>query len=125
VSDAAVSNGFRLRGLNADSDRVAVQSSISSTWMLTYKRWGFNQWSDVCIHRDELIVLKCQGGEAELELEPLGDKAGALIAQSSRRATRTMRVGQRYRFALERGEALVLRSTNILHPTHAGAGMTV
>jgi len=121
----ATSNGFRIRGLNADSDRVAVQSSVQSTWMLPYKRWGIAQWRDVGIHRDELIVLKCQGGEAELEVEPLGDKAGTLIAQSSRHATRTLRVGQRYRFALERGEALVLRSTHILHPTHAGAGMTV
>lgn len=122
---APATNGFRIRGLNADADRVAVQSSVANTWMLTYKRWGFQQWSDVGMHRDELIVLKCQGGEAELELEPLGDKAGTLIAQSSRRATRTLRVGQRYRFELERGEALVLRSTNIVHPTHAGAGMTV
>jgi hypothetical protein len=121
----AISNGFRIRGLNADSDRVAVQSSVQNTWMLTYKRFGIHPWADVGMHRDELIVLKCQGGEAELELQPLGDKAGTLIAQSSRHATRTLRVGQRYKFALERGEALVLRTSNIVHPTHAGAGMTV
>lgn len=124
MSDAA-SNGFKIRGLNPDSDRISVQSNVQSTWMLPYRRFGLPLWKEVGMTRDELIILKCQGGEAAIELEPLGDRAGTIVAQSSRYATKTLRVGQRYKFELERGEALVLRSTNIQHPTNAGAGLTV
>lgn len=121
----ATSNGFRIRGLNPDSDRVSVQSNVQTTWMLPYRRWGLPIWKDVGITRDELIILKCQGGDAAIELQPLGDRAGTLVANSSRHASKTLRVGQRYRFELERGEALVIRSTSIVHPSHGGAGLTV
>ena len=123
------SNGFRIRGLNQAANRVSVQSNVQSTWMLTRRRFGglFPKWHDVGMNRDELIVIKCQDGadSAEIELEPLGEKVGTIIADSSRRGARTMRVGQRYVWVLEPGEALVLRGAMIVHPVGPGRGLSV
>lgn len=123
----ADSNGFEIRGLNPDSDRVSIQSNIQTTWMLTYKRMGEPVTQRVGIMRDELIVIKCQDGaaSAEIEITPLGDAAGTLIGQSSRKATRTMRVGDPYIWELEPGESLVIRSQSIVHPKGPGAGLSV
>lgn len=121
------SNGFKIRGLNPDSDRVSIQSNVATTWMLTYKRFNLHPWQEVGMTRDELIIIKCQDGvaTAEIEIEPLGDRAGTMIAQSSRKAAKTLRVGVKYRWALEPGEALTLRSQNIVHPKGPGAGLSV
>ncbi|MGH7748806.1 MAG: hypothetical protein ACREQ5_29195, partial [Candidatus Dormibacteria bacterium] len=128
MSDA-VCNGFKLRGLNQDAGRVAVQSNVQTTWMLTRHRSGTTKpiEHEVGMTKNELIVIKCQDGAgyAAIELKPLGDAAGTLIAESSRKATKTLRVGSKYRFELDPGEALVLRSTAIVHPTGPGAGMMV
>jgi hypothetical protein len=120
-------NGFKIRGQNQDSNRVSIQSNVQTTWMLTYRRPGAAGpiWHEVGMLRDELIVIKCQGGEAVIEIEPLGDAAGTLIAQSSRKSTQTLRCGSRYRWELERGESLVMRCTNIVYPISAGAGLAV
>lgn len=123
------SNGFRIRGLNQDSNRVSVQSNVQNTWMLTRRKWSAMSpmWHDVGMTKDELIILKCQDGaaSAEVQIEPLGDDAGTLIADSSRRVTKTLRVGMKYVFSLEPGEALVIRGSRIAHPTGPGAGMSV
>jgi hypothetical protein len=121
------SNGFKIRGLNPDSDRVSIQSNVQTTWMLTYKRWGLPKVYDVGMMQNELIIIKCQDGvaTAEIEIEPLGDKAGAMIGSSSRKATVTMRVGQKYKWMLEPGEALTIRSQNIMYPKGPGAGLSV
>ena len=120
-------NGFKLRGLNQACNRVSVQSNVQTTWMLGRCADGTPQWHDIGMTRDELIVIKCQDGaeSAEIELKPLGDRAGTLIADLSRHAARTLRVGQRYVFVLEPGEALVLRGAMIVHPVGAGAGLSV
>lgn len=125
----AGTNGFRIRGLNGDANRVSIQSSEQSTFMLTRRKWGglLPKWHDVAQSQNELIVVKCQDGaaSAEFEIEPLGDKVGVMIAQFSRRGSRSLRVGQRYVFTLEPGESLVLKSELIQYPTHGGAGMNV
>ena len=122
-------NGFRIRGLNQDSNRVSVQSNVATTWMLTRRKFAglLNKWHDVGMMRDEIIVIKCQDGaaSAEIEIEPLGERAGALIAQSSRKETKTLRVGVCYCWALEPGESLILRSQNIVYPKGPGAGLSV
>jgi len=121
-------NGFKIRGLNPDSDRVSIQSNVQTTWMLTYRRHGGKPvWHDVGQMKDELIIIKCQDGaaSAEIEIHPLGDRAGAMIGQSSRGATRTMRVGSPYRWILAPGEALILRTSNIVYPQGPGAGLNV
>lgn len=125
----ADTNGFRIRGLNQDSNRVSIQSNVQDTWMLTRRKFAglINKWYDVAMTRDEIIVIKCQDGAsfAEIEIEPLGDRAGVMIAQSSRRSTKSLRVNEVYQFTLEPGEALVLRSQNIVYPTGPGAGLNV
>lgn len=123
----ADSNGFKLRGHNSAANRVSVQSNVQTTWMLGRARDGAPQWHEIGMTRDELIVIKCQDGaeSAEIEIIPLGDRAGTLIGDSSRRGARTMRVGTSYIWVLEPGEALVLRTSRIVHPTHAGAGLSV
>lgn len=122
-------NGFHLRGLNQDCNRVSVQSSVANTWMMTYKKHAFARAAvhEVGMNRDEIIVVKCQdgSGHAEIEIRPLGGKSGTLIAQSSRKGQRTLRVGGKYRFELDPGEAVVLRTSSIVHPSTAGAGLAV
>jgi len=120
-------NGFKLRGLNPASDRVSVKSSVQSTWMLTYKRLKTPVTHEVGMTKNELVIIKCEDGadSAEVEITPLGDKAGTMIAESSRKATRTLRVGTKYRWALEPGEALVCRTSMIVYPVSPGAGLTV
>lgn len=114
-----------MRGLNPASDRVSIKSSVQTTWMLTYKRLKTPVSHEVAMAKNELVVLKCEDGadSAEVEIVPLGDKAGTMIVESSRKATRTLRVGGKYQWALEPGEALVCRTSTIVHPTSAGAGM--
>ena len=125
------SNGFKIRGLNVASNRVSIQSNVQTTWMLSRKKWKFWDFKplefEVGMDRDELIVIKCQDAaeSAAIEITPLGDKVGTLIAQSSRRATKTLRVGSTYRWELEPGEALVMRASTIIYPTHEGAGLAV
>jgi hypothetical protein len=121
--------GFRLRPLNADCDKLAVQSSIETTWLLGSPRklLGISraQAKDVGMCRDELKVLRPYGGAPEIEIEPLGDAGAALIAQPANSATVVMRVGRRYRIALDRDESCVLRFEDIQYPRGAGAGLSV
>lgn len=122
-------NGFRIRGLNQAANRISIQSSAQDTFMLTRRKWAglLPKWHEVAQAQNELIVIKCQDGAdiAEIEIEPLGDRVGCMIADSSRRAARTLRVGSTYVFELAPGEALVLKSEKIVYPTHPGAGLSV
>jgi hypothetical protein len=116
------SNGFRLRGLNADCDRLAVQSSEQTTWLLGRKRGGLGmiQWHEVGILQNELIVMRAYGGSPAFEIEPLGDKVGLLILQLSRGPTFSVRVGCKRRVELDRDESCVIRCEWIEYPRHAG-----
>lgn len=122
-------NGFKLRGQNQASGRISVKSTIHSTWMITYKKpWSLMPVErEVIMQKDELIILKCEDGAdfPVVEIKPLGDKAGVMIVQSSRRGHRTLRVGKWERWELEPGEALVCRTSAIAHPRGNGAGLIV
>jgi hypothetical protein len=115
-------NGFRIRGLNADCDRLAVQSSEQTTWLLGRQRGGKGraQWHEVGICKNELIVLRPYGGCPTVEIEALGDKAGLLILQQSRGPTRSLRVGSKRTVELDRDESLVIRCEWISYPTSPG-----
>lgn len=120
----ARSNGFRIRGLNADCDKLAVQSSEQTTWLLGRQRGGKGarpQWHEVGIGQNELIVLRPYGGSPTFEIEPLGDKAGLLIIQQSRGPTRSLRVGSRRVVELDRDESCVIRCEWIQYPRSPGA----
>jgi len=106
-------NGVKIRGLNQDSDRVSVQSSLQSTWMLTRRRhaWQVPIAHDVGIAPRELLVVKGQeSAQPELELAPQGSSEAILIVQSSRHGTRVLRCGTKHVYRLARGETLLLRT---------------
>jgi len=115
-------NGFRIRGLNSDCDRLAVQSSEQTTWLLGRKRGGLGrpQWREVAIGQNELIVLRPYGGCPEFEIEALGDSAGILNVNAVRSFERHLRAGSKMVVTLGRDEACVIRSEWISHPRHAG-----
>lgn len=126
---SAQCNGFEFRGLNPAINRVSVKSNVQTTWSPTYKTPGSKNPKkyEIGMLRDELVVMKCEDGaeSAEIEIKPLGDAAGTLIAESSRGATKTLRVGSKYRWVLKPGEALIFRSSRIVYPNSPGAGLAV
>src|SRR5271166_1473103 len=116
---SALCNGIKVRTLNPDCNRIAVKSSVQTSWMMTYKPHVFSRPKEyeIGIDKNELLVIAFQDGSggAVIEVEPLGDKAGTLIAQSSRNATRTLRVGGKYRYELAPGESVIMRGSNIIY----------
>jgi hypothetical protein len=119
-------NGFKLRGLNSDCNRIAVKSTHQSSWQMPYKSHIFSRPKehDVAIHKNELVVLSFQdgSGQAEVEITPLGDKVGTLLMQSSRNARQTLRVGAKYRFVFKPGESITFRNHTMIHPTRDAPG---
>ena len=113
-------NGFKIRGLNADCDRLAVQSSEQTTWLLGWRRFGIAKWHEVAIQQNELIVLRPYGGCPEIEILPLGDKCGTLKVEATRSATRLVRVGTRHRLSLGLDESVVITCSLISHPSNPG-----
>lgn len=123
VSDHfARANGFKIRGLNADCDRLAVQSSEQTTWLLGRKRGGLGlpQWREVGLQQNELMVLRAYGGAPTFEIQALGDKAGLLILQQSRGPTYSLRVGSKRVIELGTDESCVVRCEWIQYPRHPG-----
>jgi hypothetical protein len=114
-----MSNGLRIRGLSGDVSNVSVQSSVVSTWALLGRKWAGLRWRehDVSIERDEVIVLKCQGGNCRLELESLGGAHGSIVVQEDVSRIR-LRRGHRQSFSLHQGASLVLTTEKIVHPLH-------
>jgi hypothetical protein len=110
-------NGIRIRGLSGDVSNVSVQSNVNATWALLGKKWHGLRWKvhDVTLQRDELLVLKCQGGTCVLELEGLGDEHGDTIVQEDVTRIR-LGVGHATRFQLHQGQALCLTTATIKHP---------
>jgi hypothetical protein len=120
-------NGFKLRALNQDCNRIAVKSTHQSSWQMAFRSWNFLKAKeyDVAIHQNELAVLSFQDGSglAEVEIEPLGERVGTLLMQSSRNARQTLRVGQKYRYKLKPGESITFRNHTIVYPTDTPTGV--
>jgi len=114
-----MSNGIRVTGVSGDVSNVSVQSSVVRSWALLGKKWAGLRWRvhDVALERDEVVVLKCQGGDCRLEVEGLGGPYGGVIIQQDVSRTRLLR-GQRRSFALHQGVSLVLTNEKIVHPLH-------
>lgn len=119
-------NGFKLRALNQDCNRIAVKSTHQSSWNMTFRSWNFLKAKeyDVAIHQNELSVITFQDGSgaAEVEIEPLGERVGTLLMQSSRNARQTLRVGRKYRYTLKPGESITFRNHTIVYPTDSSNG---
>lgn len=115
----AVANGIRITGISGDVSSVSVQSNVKQTWALLGKKWAGLRWKvhEVRLQRDELLVLKCQGGRCVLELEALNDQHGNTILQEDV-SRYPLRSGERRRISLEQGQALSMTCSDIRHPFH-------
>jgi hypothetical protein len=109
----------RIRGVSGDVSNVSVQSNVNRTWALLGRKWAGLRWREheVTLQRDELLVLKCQGGHCVLELTGLGDEHGDTIVQEDVSRIR-LGVGRARRFPLAQGQALALTTATIKHPFH-------
>lgn len=116
-------NGFKIRGLNADCDRLAVQSSEQTTWLLGRKRGGLGlpRWHEVGLQLNELLVLRAYGGAPTFEVQALGDRCGLLVLQQSRGPTVSLRVGSKRVIELDTDESCVIRCEWIEYPYSPGA----
>lgn len=114
-----MSNGIRITGVSGDVSNVSVQSSVNSTWALLGRKWMGLRWKrhEVALGRDEVMVLKCQGGQCVLELEALGSEHGDTIIQEDVSRLRLVR-GRPRRYRLAQGQSLVLTTPQIQHPFH-------
>jgi hypothetical protein len=115
--------GFTLRGLNADCDRLAVQSSEQTTWMLGRRKFKFlgPTRHEVSLLANELKVLRTYGGAPEIEIIPHGDANAIVIVDQTQTRRQAIRMGTRLRLTLKRDEAVVIHNENIQHP-NAGFG---
>jgi hypothetical protein len=123
TAGGGLANGFKIRGLNADCDHLAVQSSEETTWLLGRKRGGLGlpQWHEVALQRNELKVLRAYGAACpEFEIVALGDKCGIVMVQLGRGPTFGLRVGSRRVIELGPDESCVLRCEWITYPRSAG-----
>jgi hypothetical protein len=111
----AVSNGFKIRPLNVDCDKLAVQSSEQTTWLLGFKK-GATKTYDVGILRSELIVLRPYGGCPAFEIAPQGEPGGVLLVDAVRTRIRAVRVGAKIRVELGLDETCVIRREDIVYP---------
>lgn len=113
-----MANGVRIRGLSGDVSNVSVQSNVNPTWALLGKKWAGLRWKihEMPLQRDELVVLKCQGGNCVLELQSLGNEHGDTIVQED--VTRRRLDIRPQRYELHQGQALSLTTATIQHPFH-------
>jgi hypothetical protein len=119
--DNSRTNGFRIRTLNADCDRLAVQSSIATTWFCTYrpdKKRGKKH--EVGIAQKELVVLRPYQGKPHIELEGLGGPHGVLIVDRANGGTTVLRNGQKAQFEMD--GALVIKTEHFAPPGRESAG---
>lgn len=120
--DQSTTNGFRIRTLNADCDRLAVQSSLASTWFCTYKPGWWRSWSrDVGIAQRELVVIRPYQGKPVIELEGLGGPHGVLLVDKANGGNTVLRNGQKARFELD--GALVIKTEHFAPPSRNGAAI--
>jgi hypothetical protein len=121
MSDNARTNGFQIRTLNQDCDRLAVQSSIASTWFCSFRSQVgiLAKTHSVGISQSELIVLRPYRGKPVIELKGLGGPHGVLIVTGANGGTWVLRNGQRHRFELD--AALVIKTEHWTPPGRQGS----
>lgn len=114
-------NGLKLKTLNPDCNRLAVKSTVQTSWNPTYKTRIYSRPKsyEIGFDRDELIVIGFQdgSGHAYFDIVPLGAQIGTMVAQTAGQDTRVLRVGSKYRFDLAPGQQVIFRSSAIVHPT--------
>jgi hypothetical protein len=122
MHDNSRTNGFRIRTLNQDCDRLAVQSTVQTTWFCSYKGQGKRGVvHEVGIAQKELVILRPYQGKPVFELEGLGGDHGVLIVQEAAGSTRTLRNGQKVRY--ECTGSIVIKTENFAPPGREGVQM--
>jgi hypothetical protein len=123
MSEDSRTNGFYIRTLNQDCDRLAVQSSVQGTWFCTYRGTAGKKPKkhEVGIAQKELIVLRPYQGKPVIELEGLGGPYGVLIVERANGGTTVLRNGRRQQFELD--GALVVKTENFSPPGREGASI--
>lgn len=119
-ADLGLTNGFRIKALNADCDRLAIQSSVQTTRWCSYRRL-LPRVHEVGITQNELIVLRAYQGAPTIELEGLGGPHGVLIVEPARGGRRVLRNGTRHVLELGRDEAVVIKTERWRAPGSDGA----
>lgn len=122
-----MANGLKIRGLTGDVDRVSVQSSDQSSHLLTRRRWSFMpaSWTEYSLGRDELVVLKCNEGEAWVDLKHLGGPHGDLMVDMGDDRRARVREGCTLRVHLARSRAVFLRTQEMRYPRGPGERFVV
>lgn len=120
MPDDSRTNGFAIRTLNQDCDRLAVQSSVQTTWFCRYKGTEGKkpQKHEVGITQREIVVLRPYQGKPEIELQGLGGPHGVLLVDRANGGSVVLRNGQRHRFELDC--ALVVKTENFAPPLREG-----
>lgn len=120
--DNSRTNGFKIRTLNADCDRLAVQSSLQSTWFCSFRSRTrlLAKVHEIGIAQTELVVLRPYRGKPVIEIEALGGPHGVLILDRANGGTKVLRNGQRE--VLELDAAVVIKTEHFRAPGRDGAG---
>lgn len=110
-------NGLEVTGVSGDVSNVSVQSNVNRTFALLGRKWAGLRWKrhEIALQKDELVVLKCQGGACVLELKALGNEHGDTMIQEDVSRYR-LRKGDVRRFPLQQGQALAITTATIRHP---------
>lgn len=114
--------GFKVRGLDADTDRISIQSTAQSTHLLTRRRFPClpAKWTTIEMGRDELIVIKCNHGSASIEIKHLGGPHGELVIDLGG-DMRRIREGSVTRVDLRRDYAIFVKTQAYQVPRGRGA----
>ncbi len=120
-------NGFKVQGVAGDIDRVSVQSTEQSSHLLVRRRWKFTpaRWTEIELARDELMVLKCNDGEAVVRIKSLGGPFGRLRIDARPWRISALAEGSVETIRLERNRAVFLTTSAQRHPARGTAGLTV
>jgi hypothetical protein len=119
-------NAIKIRGVSGGVDAVSVQSTVNATFALLGRKWHGLQFKvhEVTIQRDELVVIKCQGSDAVIQIEATDTEFGTTIAHGPATPTIPMRKGQRQKYSLRNGQALCLRTASMTYPLKSAGTIT-
>jgi len=117
-----MTTGFRVRGLEADTDRISIQSDARASHLLTRRKFPClpAKWTTIEMDAGELVVIKCNRGAATIEVKHLGGPDGDLVLDDSGRITR-ISSGSVVRLRLRPDCAVMVRTASWREPRRRGS----
>ena len=118
-----MTTGFRVRGLEADTDRISIQSDERPSHLLTRRKFPClpAKWTTVEMSTGELVVIKCNRGNATIEVKHLGGPDGDLVLDDCGALTRVA-AGSVVRMRLRENSAVMVRTAAWERPRRRGVG---